>query len=133
MKSTGIIRKIDDLGRVVLPIELRRNMGIDERDPIEIYVEGDMIILKKFQPSCIFRPSNQPGLPFVLSHSICSCVQSFNSFLSHSRCGVCTGRFGAKAISLPNHSSAIFLSIHFGCPLRSLCFSGCAKASSTKR
>ncbi|MDL2215497.1 AbrB/MazE/SpoVT family DNA-binding domain-containing protein [Ruminococcaceae bacterium OttesenSCG-928-N02] len=54
MKSTGIVRKIDDLGRIVLPIELRRGLGIDERDPIEIFVQDDNIILRKYAPSCIF-------------------------------------------------------------------------------
>ena len=54
MKSTGIVRKVDDLGRVVLPIELRRNLDISERDAIEIFVDGNQIILKKYSPSCIF-------------------------------------------------------------------------------
>ena len=54
MKSTGITRKIDELGRVVLPIELRRKLGISERDSLEIYVDGDSIILKKYEPACIF-------------------------------------------------------------------------------
>lgn len=54
MKSTGIIRKVDELGRVVIPIELRNKFGIAERDPIEIYVNGSSIILKKFEPNCIF-------------------------------------------------------------------------------
>lgn len=54
MKSTGIIRKVDELGRVVLPIELRRTLSIAERDSLEIYVEGDAIILRKYQPACIF-------------------------------------------------------------------------------
>jgi transcriptional pleiotropic regulator of transition state genes len=54
IKSTGIVRRVDELGRIVLPIELRRTMDIAEKDPIEIYVEGSSIILKKYQPSCIF-------------------------------------------------------------------------------
>lgn len=54
MKSTGIVRKIDGLGRIVLPIELRRTLDIDLGDSIEIYTEHDMIILKKFQRSCLF-------------------------------------------------------------------------------
>lgn len=54
MKSTGIVRKVDELGRVVLPIELRRTMGIAERDPLEIYVDGNSIILKQYQDSCVF-------------------------------------------------------------------------------
>lgn len=58
-KSTGIVRKLDELGRVTLPIELRRNMGIDERDPIEIYTEDDKIILKKYEPCDIFTGSTE--------------------------------------------------------------------------
>lgn len=54
MKETGIVRKVDELGRVVLPIELRRTLDIAERDALEIYVDGDTVILKKFAPSCVF-------------------------------------------------------------------------------
>ena len=54
MKSTGIIRKVDDLGRIVLPIELRRVLDISERDELEIYMENDRIILQKFEPACLF-------------------------------------------------------------------------------
>jgi len=54
MKSTGIIRKVDELGRVVIPIELRRTLQIEERDALEIYVDGEKIILKKYEPACIF-------------------------------------------------------------------------------
>lgn len=54
MKATGIVRKIDDLGRVVLPIELRRTLNIDIKDPVQIFVEGDLIILKKYEPACVF-------------------------------------------------------------------------------
>lgn len=54
MKSTGIVRKVDELGRVVLPIELRRTLGIDKKDALEIYVDDEHIILKKYEPACIF-------------------------------------------------------------------------------
>ena len=54
MKSTGIVRKVDELGRIVLPIELRRTLGIDEKDSLEIYVDGNSVILRKYQPSCVF-------------------------------------------------------------------------------
>ena len=57
MKSTGIVRKVDELGRVVLPIELRRNMGIAIKDSLEIFVEDNMIILKKYEPADIFTGS----------------------------------------------------------------------------
>ncbi|MFJ7753561.1 AbrB/MazE/SpoVT family DNA-binding domain-containing protein [Peribacillus muralis] len=51
MKSTGIVRKVDELGRVVIPIELRRTLGIKEKDALEIYVEQDRIILQKYKPN----------------------------------------------------------------------------------
>ena len=54
MKSTGIVRKVDELGRVVLPIELRRSLNIEEKDALEIYVDGNTVILKKYDPDCIF-------------------------------------------------------------------------------
>ncbi|MBO2516132.1 MAG: AbrB family transcriptional regulator, partial [Clostridiales bacterium] len=50
MKSTGVVRKLDDLGRIVIPVELRRTMDIDLRDTLEIFVEDDKIILKKYHP-----------------------------------------------------------------------------------
>ena len=54
MKSTGVVRKLDNLGRIVIPIELRRTMDIGLKDTLEISVEDDKIILKKYQPGCIF-------------------------------------------------------------------------------
>ena len=59
MKSTGIVRKVDELGRVVIPIELRDNFGIAEKDQIEIFVDGSDIILKKFEPNCTFCGSSK--------------------------------------------------------------------------
>ena len=54
MKSTGIVRKVDELGRIVLPIELRRTLGIDVKDALEIFVDGNQIVLNKYEPACIF-------------------------------------------------------------------------------
>ena len=54
MKATGIVRRIDELGRIVLPIELRRTMDIEERDRVEIYLEEDLIIVRKFEQTCLF-------------------------------------------------------------------------------
>ncbi len=59
VKSTGIIRKVDELGRIVLPIELRNKLNIAVKDPIEIYVDGSSIILKKYEPNCIFCGSSK--------------------------------------------------------------------------
>ena len=59
MKSIGIVRKVDELGRIVLPIELRRTLDSAEKDALEIYVEGSAIVLKKYRPSCIFCDSSK--------------------------------------------------------------------------
>ncbi|MFD0682407.1 MULTISPECIES: AbrB/MazE/SpoVT family DNA-binding domain-containing protein [unclassified Paenibacillus] len=52
MKATGIVRQMDHLGRIVLPMELRKTLNINEKDPLEIYVNGETIILKKYAPGC---------------------------------------------------------------------------------
>ena len=54
MKSTGIVRNIDELGRLVIPKEMRKKMGIGESSPVEIFVENERIIVTKYQDSCIF-------------------------------------------------------------------------------
>ena len=54
MKSTGVTRQIDELGRFVLPIGIRRSLGINEKDYLEIFTDEDKIILKKYEPACIF-------------------------------------------------------------------------------
>lgn len=55
MKNTGIVRKLDELGRITLPIELRRTLNVSERDPLEIFVDEDRIILKKYEPTDVFN------------------------------------------------------------------------------
>lgn len=59
MKATGIVRKVDELGRIVIPIELRNKLDIAIKDPIEIFVEGSSIILKKYEQNCIFCASSK--------------------------------------------------------------------------
>lgn len=71
MKSTGIVRKVDELGRVVLPIELRRTLNIAERDALEIYVDSEHIILKKYEPACIFC-GNAKDVAIYKNKNICS-------------------------------------------------------------
>ncbi len=71
MKSTGIVRKIDHLGRVVLPIELRRVLDIQKDSSLEIYVEGDSIILRKYEPACIFCKSTD-NVKLYKDRNICS-------------------------------------------------------------
>lgn len=76
MKSTGIVRKVDDLGRIVLPVELRRTLDIAERDELEIYLENDRIVLQKYEPSCLFCGSSH-GLVTYRGKNIChSCIKN---------------------------------------------------------
>ena len=76
MKSTGIVRKVDELGRIVLPIEMRRTLDIAEKDPVEIYVEGDSVILRKYQASCVF----------------CDSVRNIVSFNGRNVCAACIAK-----------------------------------------
>ena len=64
MKSIGIVRRVDELGRIVLPIELRRTLDIAEKEALEIYVEGSAIVLKKYRPSCVFCDSTKDVIMF---------------------------------------------------------------------
>jgi len=80
MKSTGIVRKVDELGRVVIPIELRRTLRISERDSLEIYVDGERIILKKYEPACIFCGNAEQVIHFkdkIICHP---CLEELNSY-----------------------------------------------------
>ncbi len=79
MKSTGIVRSIDELGRIVLPMELRKTMDIKKKDKLEIYVEGDNIVLTKHQFSCAFCGSCEDVVDFK-DHCICKhCVEELSS------------------------------------------------------
>ena len=81
MKSTGIVRKVDELGRIVLPIELRRTLGIEEKDRIEIFVDGESIILRKYQPACIFC-DNATDIINYKGKNICpDCIRAMNEKL----------------------------------------------------
>lgn len=78
MKSTGIVRKVDELGRIVLPIELRRTLEISEKDSLEIYVEGEQIILKKYEPACIFC-NNAANVIVFKGRNVCeNCVRDMS-------------------------------------------------------
>ncbi len=79
MKSTGITRPVDELGRIVLPIELRRSYNIAEKDILEIYVENDTIILKKFEPGCLFC-GNSRNTTNIKGREICAdCLEEIKN------------------------------------------------------
>ncbi len=80
MKSTGIIREVDKLGRIVLPIELRRVLDIAEKDELEIYMENDRIILQKFESTCVFCASSE-GLVRYKGKNVCqACVRNMGRY-----------------------------------------------------
>lgn len=79
MKSTGIVRKVDELGRIVLPVELRRTLDIVERDELEIFVDGDTIMLRKYDPTCVFCGSGN-GVTTYRDKTICrNCIQELKA------------------------------------------------------
>lgn len=79
MKSTGITRAIDELGRIVLPMELRKTMDINSKDKLEIYVDGDKIVLTKHQVTCSFCGSNKDVIDFK-DKCICkNCIKELKS------------------------------------------------------
>lgn len=81
MKSTGIVRKVDELGRIVLPKELRMTLNINEKDPLEIFVDDDgRIILKKYEPACVF----------------CNSMNDVTTFKNHSVCRECMIKLSAR-------------------------------------
>ena len=81
MKSTGIVRKVDELGRIVLPLELRRTLGIEEKDRIEIFVDGESIILRKYQPACIFCDNAKDIINYKGKNICPDCIRAMNEKL----------------------------------------------------
>ena len=79
MKSTGIVRKVDELGRIELPIEMRRTLDIAEKDALEIYVEGDSIILRKYQPACIFCDNMKNVISFQGKNICPDCLEKIKT------------------------------------------------------
>lgn len=80
MKSTGIVRNIDELGRIVIPKEMRKRMDIASNDPVEIFVDGEKIILTKYQPSCIFCGSSESVVDFRGKRICEECVRSLKEY-----------------------------------------------------
>lgn len=81
MKSTGIVRKVDDLGRVVIPIELRRTLDIEEKDGLEIFTDNEKIILRKYEPACVF----------------CGNAKAISSFKGKNVCKECSAAMGKES------------------------------------
>lgn len=78
LKSTGIVRKVDELGRIVLPIELRRTLDINEKDELEIYVDGNTVVLKKHESTCMICQSKN-NLKEINGKYVCTdCISELN-------------------------------------------------------
>ena len=80
MKSTGIIRKIDELGRFVIPMEMRNKLDISNNDSLEIYVEGTSIILRKYQPDCVFCGSSKNVVEYKWKNVCEKCLSEMKNF-----------------------------------------------------
>ncbi len=79
MKSTGMVRKVDELGRIVLPAEIRQSMDINVRDALEIFTDEGRIILQKYQPSCIFC-NNADNIIYFSNKRICTeCLEKLKA------------------------------------------------------
>lgn len=75
MKATGIVRPVDPLGRIVIPVELRRNLGIKTDDSLEVFVDGEYIMLKKYEPACVFC-GNVKNVMSVRGKNVCeTCIE----------------------------------------------------------
>ena len=78
MKSTGIVRKMDELGRIVLPMEIRNTFDLNPKDSMEIFVEDDCIILRKYQPACVFCGETR-GCVALGEKRVCgACIEKLN-------------------------------------------------------
>lgn len=80
MRATGIVRKVDELGRIVVPIELRRTMGIKVKDPVEIFVDGDKIILAKHETGCLFCGETKDVLNFKNKTLCRKCIEELVTY-----------------------------------------------------
>lgn len=79
MKSTGIVRRVDSLGRIVLPIELRNVLNISPKDPLEIFIDGSSVILKKYEPQCTFC-DNADNIIHFNGRNVCrDCISKLSS------------------------------------------------------
>lgn len=65
MKSTGIVRRIDEFGRISLPVEMRKTMGLEEKAPVEFFVDGNAIVIKKYSPSCVFCGESEAVVEYL--------------------------------------------------------------------
>lgn len=83
MKALGIVRTIDSLGRIVLPADLRRNLGYGVDEALEIFVEDDKIILKKYSPTCLFCGSAENTVKYKDKLICVGCAKKINELTAY--------------------------------------------------
>jgi len=83
MKSTGIVRRVDELGRIVLPAELRRTLDIGEKDQMEILVQDDAVVMRKYRPTCVFCDSVR-DLAIFRGRNVCEdCLRQLRDLMDY--------------------------------------------------
>lgn len=81
MKPIGVVRKVDQLGRIVLPKSLRKRYQMNEGDPVEILVQGDHIILEKYKPKCVFCMSTDQVIEYRERHVCLNCIEEMQNMV----------------------------------------------------
>lgn len=79
LKSTGMVRKVDELGRIVIPKEIRNILNIDRKDPLEIFTSGDAIVLRKYEPFCTFCGSSENVVTLYDKNVCAECVSKLSA------------------------------------------------------
>lgn len=105
MKTTGIVRQMDSLGRIVLPIELRRTLDIAQKDSLEIYVEGNQIILKKYEPTCIFCENSRDIVSFKGKNVCPACLKELRGIKDCGKNGKAREQNCSRAFACLHHTS----------------------------
>lgn len=85
MKSTGIVRKLDELGRIVLPSEIRKSLHLNVKDPVEIYISGESIVLRKYLPACIFCDNADDIINFKGKNICKNCLTKLKNENTHKK------------------------------------------------
>lgn len=78
MKCTGIVRKVDEFGRISLPAEMRKTMGLDEKAPVEFFVDGNTIVIKKHSPSCVFCGETETVVEYLGKLVCTNCIKTLS-------------------------------------------------------
>lgn len=78
LKNTGIVRRVDEFGRISLPVEMRKNMGLEEKSPVEFFVDGNTIVIKKYCPSCVFCGESEAVVEYLGKLVCANCIKTLS-------------------------------------------------------